>query len=34
MSGKFDKGEVEKLGARFTTIVRGEGGVGRRGEFL
>lgn len=34
MLGKYDKGEDEKLGARFATTVWGEGGVGERGEFF
>ncbi len=34
MSGKSDKGEDENLGARYATIVRGEGGVRKQGESL
>ena len=34
MSGKSDKGEDGNSRARFATIIRGEGGVGERGEFL
>lgn len=31
---KSDKDENDNLGARFDNIVRGEGGVGERGESL